>query len=414
MKVFTAVVSLLVSFVPLAAYAQPLPPAQSSDSIVIFSASAFGTRAFVGNTVLSGRTALVILSPCSTQVGANRTNSTAGVTVPGILASGTVTSTASTSAGASAASNDVQNVSVLGGLITATEIKAVSSTSDTNGVLQSSATGSTFTSLVVAGESINDTPAPNTKIDLAGFGYVVLNEQSSKSGDFYSSLTVNMIHVYINQTNVLNIANGTQVIVADAHSGLQLAENTALDGDAYGTRVNVAGRVKSDPTALENMPCLGTDDKLEENTTAGVTIPGVLSSGTVTDTAQGAVTTTSTTGETTSSVQGLNVLSSLVTADVVEAVAQATSNGSPQFSHTGSKFANLKVAGHSAINDNVAPNTHVHIAGLGTLWLYRVTTTANSLNVTMIDLIVGEANAFNLPIGTEVQVSVANISLGDN
>jgi hypothetical protein len=416
MKVLTAVVRSLALLVPFAAYVYSLPLAQAQDSTVIFSASAFGTQAFVGNTVLSGKTAFVILAPCSTQVGANRTNSTTGVNAPPLFTSGTVTSNASTSADASAASNDVQNVSALGGLITADEVKAVSSTSDINGNLQSSASGSTFTNLVVAGQKIQGTPAPNTKIDLAGFGYVVLNERSSKTGESSSSLTVNMIHVYIKQENALNIPDGAQVIVADASSGIQLAENSALDGNAYGTRVNVANTIESGPTALEIMPCLGTDDTLKENTTTGVNITGVLSSGTVTDTAQGAVTQASSNGETTSTVQGLNVLSSLVTADVIEAVAQGdtTSNGTFQFSHEGSKFANLKVAGHSAINDSVAPNTHVHIAGLGTLWLYRVTTTANSLSVTMIELIVDQTNAFNLPVGTDVRVSVANISLGSN
>ena len=42
------------------------------------------------------------------------------------------------------------------------------------------------------------TPAPNTRIDLPGVGYVVLNEQTvSGDGVTTSGITVNMIHVVL-------------------------------------------------------------------------------------------------------------------------------------------------------------------------------------------------------------------------
>ena len=34
-------------------------------------------------------------------------------------------------------------------------------------------------------------------------------------------------------------------------------------------------------------------------------------------------------------------------------------------------FLNLRVAGFPAIGDDVAPDTMIDLAGLGTLWLYR-------------------------------------------
>src|SRR2546425_7749476 len=73
--------------------------------------------------------------------------------------------------------------------------------SASEGGVFSSADGSTFTNLAIAGVGSlsGDSPiAPNMNISLPGVGYVVLNEQIP-SGDGVSSsgLTVNMIHVYL-------------------------------------------------------------------------------------------------------------------------------------------------------------------------------------------------------------------------
>ena len=97
------------------------------------------------------------------------------------------------------ASAEAADVRVLDGLITAKAVLALA-TSYANGTTAASeANGSTLLNLVVAGVSYADgAPAPNTRVELPGVGYVVLNEQI-RSGDGVrsSSLTVNMIHVYL-------------------------------------------------------------------------------------------------------------------------------------------------------------------------------------------------------------------------
>lgn len=97
------------------------------------------------------------------------------------------------------ASAAAANVNVLNGLITAKAVLALA-TSYANGTKAASeADGSTLLDLVVAGVSYADgAPAPNTRVELPGVGYVVLNEQiQSGDGLHASSLTVNMIHVYL-------------------------------------------------------------------------------------------------------------------------------------------------------------------------------------------------------------------------
>lgn len=97
------------------------------------------------------------------------------------------------------ASAEASDVNVLNGLIAAKAVLALA-TSYANGTTAASeADGSTVLNLVVAGVSYADgAPAPNTRVELPGVGYVVLNEQiRSGDGVHSSSLTVNMIHVYL-------------------------------------------------------------------------------------------------------------------------------------------------------------------------------------------------------------------------
>jgi hypothetical protein len=85
-------------------------------------------------------------------------------------------------------------LSILGGVITADGVVAM--TSSTPG--QSDAAGSGFANLVVNGVGMS-APAPNTRVELPGAGYAVLNEQIATAG----GLQVNMIHVVLQQPTLL-------------------------------------------------------------------------------------------------------------------------------------------------------------------------------------------------------------------
>jgi hypothetical protein len=116
------------------------------------------------------------------------------------------------------ASAEAADVSILNGLIAAKAVLALA-TSYANGATASSdAHGSTLLDLVVAGVAYGDgAPAPNTRVALPGVGYVVLNEQiSGGDGVRSSSLTVNMIHVYL--VDPLTGAAGGEIVVGAATS----------------------------------------------------------------------------------------------------------------------------------------------------------------------------------------------------
>ncbi len=387
-----------------------------------FVADAYGTQATLGNVVVAGKTAVSTLGPCGTvEPPVHNENTVASTDASPLFTTGVINTTADGTTLIDGtlqamATADVHDANVLitqlGGVITADEVKAVSTTTHDATGFHTSAEGSTFVNLVVAGIPIMGTPPPNTQINLVGFGHVVLNEQITKMKPTSASFTVNMIHVFITEANILNIPIGTEIIVSHAFSGLTSGVEGTLDGQAYGTEATLLHAITSGPSALVNMSCLGTNGHLRTNSVAQVQVPPLFSVGEVVDTAQGTVNSTSAVGEMTSTVNNVDVVSGLVTASLVKADAHASNvGGTLTFSDTGSMFVDLHVTGFPNIGDDPPPNTRLHIVGLGTLWLHRVIQTSNSIEVRMIELIVTEANSFGIPIGTDIQVAVAEASV---
>ena len=412
---------LVFGFGPAARTATPsLQPATSSG--FQFVADAYGTYATLGNVVVAGKTAVSSLGACGiVEPPVHSENTVLSAEDTPLFATGVINTTADGSepvAGTlqAMATADVHDASLLitllGGVITADEVNSVSTTTHDNSGFHTSADGSTVVNLVVAGVPITVLPAPNTSISLPGFGHVVLNEQITKMKARSASFTVNMIHVFIDVANVLNIPIGTQIIVSHAFSGLTSGVQGTLDGQAYGTKAGVGHTITSGPSAIVRMSCLGTNGNLKTNSVAQVQVPPLFSVGEVVDTALGTVDSTSAVGELTSTVQAVDVFTSLVTASLVKADAHASSTGGTlTFSDDGSMFTDLHVTGFPNIHDDVPPNTRLHIVGLGTLWLHRIIQTSNSIEVRMIELIVTEANGFGLTIGTDIQVAEAEASV---
>jgi len=144
---------------------------------------AYGTQvlASVGSDVKGqiGKTATVGVPPGSSG-GKTATNTTATVKVPGVLNLGTVTSTTHSFAEPGYAdvttANEIVGLNLFNGLITADALKVVSTSKKENGVLTRSMK-LTFVNLVVAGTPIDVNVAPNTTINVAGLGKVVINDQ---------------------------------------------------------------------------------------------------------------------------------------------------------------------------------------------------------------------------------------------
>src|SRR6266571_3067961 len=177
----------------------------------------------------SSQSPLAVLPGVSGTDGAEADAEGSALSVAGALSSDFLNSITSGEIGSAEAgaqsTSSAASVNILNGLITADEVVAnVMSSASQSGAV-SDAAGSTFTNLAITGVGSlsGDSPiAPNMNISLPGVGYVVLNEQIP-SGDGVSSsgLTVNMIHVYLQ--NLVGGIGGTlqttgEIIVGSATS----------------------------------------------------------------------------------------------------------------------------------------------------------------------------------------------------
>ena len=136
---------------------------------------------------------------------------------------GTMVDTASgqaASAGSSAAAqSQIQNVALLAGLIQADAV-----TADAGALLGSGPSRSGSVSIVngsIAGVPISASPPANTVINVAGLGYVVLNEQTGSMGPHSARITVNAVHLVVTTNNTFGLPIGASVIVAHATAAVR-------------------------------------------------------------------------------------------------------------------------------------------------------------------------------------------------
>jgi hypothetical protein len=144
---------------------------------------AYGTQVLVsaGSDVSGqvGKTAAIGTPPGGTG-GKTSTNTTATANVPDVLKVGAITSTTTATVSATSAevtnTNEIAGVNLFDGLITADAIKVTAHTKKVNGVLTHDMKLE-FVNLVVAGNAIPVNVGPNTTINVAGLGTVVINDQ---------------------------------------------------------------------------------------------------------------------------------------------------------------------------------------------------------------------------------------------
>lgn len=409
-------VVLVAAGAAVAAMLAVAPAAQAAEAVSSapgYAGDAYGTTASIGTTVTSGKSALITFG-CGTPSGFHKTNSVASVALGTTLSTGLVTTSADTTAGPvqTVTTATTENLSLLNGLVTATAVKSVSTvTQGTPGFLTSS-DGTAVAGLKIAGLPVVVGAGPNTRVDVPGVGYLVLNEQTRFVGSRSATLTVNGLHLVVNQANLLGFAVGTDVLVSHARSSLTPPTSGFLSGISYGSQVKVGTLLSSGPSFPAYMPCGGTSGQVRSNTGAGINVPGVLTSGTIVDTALGSVSATTATGQMTSTVESANLLNGLVTATGIKAVANAARTGGvTALDDTGSTFASITVNGQSLVVADIAPNTQINVAGVGTLYLRRNIKTASQtqIEVRMIELVITQAGVAGLPVGSSVQVAVARV-----
>jgi len=172
-----------------------------------------------------------------------------GLTTADQLAA-TLEGTVRTDGGAVTSTATVGFVELFDGVVRATNILVVA-TSTREGGRASSVGSTSFGSLLVAGLSYPN-PRPNERVELPNLGYVVLNEQLvGGDGIETSSTVVRALRLRVTEPNVQDVPPGTEFVVASAASGIPevtavtavvpapLASESSLPSVAISTRAPI-------------------------------------------------------------------------------------------------------------------------------------------------------------------------------
>jgi hypothetical protein len=356
---------------------------------------------------------------CDVTASVTGNNSTASTGQSPYVSTGSaqdVVTTTRTSTNVTAqAQSTIHSVSLLNGLITASEVVTVSNSSGTAADTSSDENGSGITGLIVDGIPVSVLPAPNTTMQLPGLGYVILNEQNGPYNSANaSSDDINMIDVRITNTNSLGIAANTDIIVGHASSNffrtLQPALTTAA---SYG--LDLLSQANNNTSSLnavgETESGCGGGNMQNNINNSNYSTYG--STGAVNDSSSGQIGSSGTTADGKSSIVGLNLFSGLIQGDTIDAEANAAWNNTGSAS-TSVTFTNMHIAG-STLASTPASNTRIPLPGIGYAVLNEQSTNISSSGanaaVNAIDVYVTQANSFGLSAGSNLIIGYAFASV---
>ena len=207
----------------------------------------------------------------------------------------------------------------------------------------------------------NGTVDPNTYVGIPGVADFLLNSRevigdgTSAAGQIGSAIRFRLV------------GETATVGVGEVLSGLQTQLTEVLmGGSGIGVQANVDDVVSVGPLAVAGLPCYGTGGTEVSVVETGGPIAGLGSTGTITSTAQGSASGSSATGTTTSQTEGISLLSGVITADAIKAIASATTNdgAATVTPSTSTVLTNLSVLG-LPISVNTPPNTVITLPGVG-------------------------------------------------
>ncbi|MCR1784200.1 hypothetical protein KVF89_16790 [Nocardioides carbamazepini] len=305
-------------------------------------------------------------------------------------------------------------VSLLNGLI---KVDAIETTSVTTGHANGTVThtgNSELLGIKIIGIDLPVKIPKNFAVTVPGVATVSLNyDMSGQDGN--GAIAVNWALAVQLLKPIGGFDIGTTVLVNPVSQGLIHVNDNAgaiLGGNAYGTRIaaNVGSDIKivSDPTAQIGVPFSSSGGRTLRNSTASVTVPGLLNLGAITSTS-----TSSKTGKdaeivNTNQLAGLNLLGGLIKADAIGVSASGKRVGTQWTGSMNMTLVNLVIAGKS-IPIDVSPNTTLKIANLGKVEINKQVVNksirANQIYALKITL---DTSTAGLPVGAVIEIGQAS------
>jgi len=291
------------------------------------SGESFGTQTTGSALVASGKTADVVLPPG----GTNSVNNTNNATVSTGAITDTSLDVSVPTLATAASTSTVDGVAILAGAVTG-NFQSVSTSSSDGGTASTSSVG-TYQSYSINGGPTQTTPAPNTRVDVPGVGFAIVNEQTpTGNGTNAAGLTVIGFDLHV-ITGTAAVPAGTEIFIASATSGVScsglvapLATGTAA---AAGTQTAIAaGQTAAAQTAASNsaMAAAQTANAGAAQTAAAQT----ATSGSATAAAQTAASNSATAAAQTATSGSATAAAQTAASNSATAAAQTASAGASQ------------------------------------------------------------------------------------
>lgn len=400
-----------------------LAPAHAATDTYGYAAYAGGSMATaVGTTVSSDLTAESSIAGTSPS---RHTNKVASARVANLLQLGAITTdTTATAAGkgfAVTAHARTAGINLLNGLIRATAVDTTSTAVDNGSATPTASTKTELIGLTIAGKKYPLNLPDNTGITIPGVASVLINStHSAVKDDAVVTMGAGLIVTLLKQRN--GFAAGAEVMLNPTYLAIQPATRAAggaqLGGVGYGAYVfaHVGDQIRAESGVLgaKWMPLVGTNGAPLSNTTARVNVPGVVNASAISSTVVGTSTPALSESTVSSGLVNLKLFPSLfgglIQAKAIGVTAHTRIEGNSVVNEGSFQFVNLRIAG-KLIPIDVAPNTSIHVANLGTVTLNEqksetIAGVVHGFHVTGLHIVLDTARA-GLPVGAEIQVGVA-------
>ncbi len=400
-------------------------PAQAAEPVV------WSYAAATGGTYIKVQDGLVnsdLTAQSSVTGGAKSSsskNSTAAANVAGLLSVGAIETTTSANVNTVAKTTTLNSwartakVDLLGGLIRVDALTTTISTVGRSDGTASHTANTQFAGIKIVGVNLPLNIPKNYGVTIPGVASISLNMSIHGKVDRTAGTIGWALGVTLLQPTG-GYPAGVTILVNPVNqylSEVDPSSGAGLSGTAYGTRVqaDVGDQIQviSDPTARVGTPFGSSNGKTLTNSTLGVRIPGLLTTGVVTST------TTSTkdafgNAEITNTNQtaGINLLGGLIKANAIKVTAYGKMQDGVWTSSMKMDLVNLVIAGKT-IPINVSPNTIINVAGLGevAINLQRKHPDGAALNrIDGVRITLSTAQA-GLPVGAVIELGVASTSI---
>jgi hypothetical protein len=310
------------------------------------------------------------------------------------------------------------SVSLLGGAIKVQAVDTTSTASSSDGAPTEANTTTQLLGLTIAGKTYPVNVPANTGVNIPGVASITINAQRTAIHE-QTAVTTGAGLIVTLLAPKGGAAAGAVIMLNPTFAATQPAhpdnpDAPSLGGGAYAAYVeaHATDQIKAETGRLANVgvPLAGTSGATLNNHLANAYVAGVLNVGVMDSYASGITTADYAKTVTTTKTGRISLFGGLIQVGALGSTSQAEMVDD-EFTSTGSlQFVNLRIAGKT-IPIDVAPNTSINVANLGTVTINEQKSVAvngfvHGFQTIGVHITLDVAKA-GLPVGAEIQLATS-------